>query len=214
MRVLVREALPRDGREVVTVRSDDDVPSAARVLLRHRIASAPVLDADGRLVGVVSESDLLRGRLARDPRAHFLERPDEDAPPRLVADVMTEHPVTVDVHGDLADAVHLLVERGIRALPVLDGRRLVGVLARRDVLRVTTLDDEEVRDAVAAKLAADLPGQSWTVEVTDGVVVLAGPHEEAARRIAAVLARTVPGVVRVGGEEPTSVDAPVRRERP
>ena len=193
--MLVREAM---RSPVVTVAEGDDVPHTARVLLHHGISSVPVVDGAGRLVGVVSESDLLRGRVGRDPRAHFLPR-DEDgaAPPRTVDAVMTKEPLTVDVGADLADATRLLLARRIKALPVMDGHRLVGVLARRDVLRTLAHSDGDVRDAVVARLREQDPAQDWEVTVTDGVVTLAGPLHGAAQRLAAVVARTVAGVVRV-----------------
>jgi CBS domain-containing protein len=211
--VLVREAMQVP---VVTVRDDDGVAHAARVLLHHRISSVPVVDGDDRLVGMVSESDLLRGRVGRDPRAHVLAGgEDEDASLRLVSDVMTPRVLTVDMRADLADAAALLLDHAVKALPVLDNRRLVGVLARRDVLRAVAHPDEEVRAAVLAKLAEELPRQAWRVEVEDGVVVLDGPYGGAQRRVATVLARTVPGVVRVvGTDDHLSIDEPVHRARP
>ncbi|WP_369053364.1 CBS domain-containing protein [Kineococcus terrestris] len=214
--MLVREAM---RTPVVTVQEDDHVAHAARVLLHHGISSVPVLDGEGHLVGIVSESDLLRDRVGRDPRAHLSSREDvaeEGAPPpRLVAEVMTTRPLTVDAAGDLADATELMLDRSVKAVPVLDGRRLVGVLARRDVLRTVAHADDDVRDAVLARLADDLPGTSWTVEVEDGVVTLDGPAEASQHRIAAVLARTVPGVVRVSTtDEHVSYDQPVPRARP
>ena len=72
--MLVREAMTRS---VATVAPDDSVHDAAQLLLQHRIASAPVVDDDGRLLGLVSEADLMRGRTEPDPRAHM--RPT-DAP--------------------------------------------------------------------------------------------------------------------------------------
>lgn len=193
--MLVREAMQV---VVVTLREDDDVAHAARVLLHHGISSAPVVGAGGELVGMLSESDVVRGRVGRDPRARFLPRDTHLAPvPGRVADVMTRHPVTVDGQTDLADATAVLLDRGFKALPVLDHHRLVGVLARRDVLRTLAHDDDEVREAVLARLAADLPGTRWQVDVREGVVTLAGPDGLAERRVAAVLARTVAGVVEV-----------------
>ncbi|NAZ84013.1 CBS domain-containing protein, partial [Kineococcus sp. R8] len=128
----------------------------------------------------------------------FLPRDeDEEAPPRTVAAVMTPEPLTVDVGADLADATRLLLSRRIKALPVLDQHRLVGVLARRDVLRTLAHSDEDVRDAVLARLHEQDPAQRWEVDVVDGVVTLDGPLHGAAQRLAAVVARTVAGVVRV-----------------
>ncbi|WP_432561655.1 CBS domain-containing protein [Kineococcus sp. SYSU DK003] len=209
--MLVREALP--SRQPVTLVADDEIAHAARVLLHHGFSSAPVLGTDGGLVGVVSESDLLRGRVRPDPRSHLLPHDDLDDTGeelfRTVAEVMTPHPVTVDLRDDLADAVAVLLDRGFKAVPVMDGHRLVGVLARRDVLRTLTHDDEDVRRAVQDRLAEDLPDQTWTVTADNGVVTVSGPYDAASQRVAAVVARTVPGVVRVAvTADPLSYDDP------
>ncbi|WP_432573068.1 CBS domain-containing protein [Kineococcus sp. SYSU DK005] len=214
--VLVREAMTVP---VVTVLDDDEVAHAARTLLHHRVSSVPVLDADGHLVGMVSESDLLRERLGSDPRSHEMDRDgdsgDGGAPPRTVAEVMTTRPLTVEPGADLSTAAALLLDHGIHAAPVCDGRRLVGILARRDVLRTVAHPDDDVRAAALARLAEDLPGQPWRVEVEDGVVTLDGVHDPGQRRIAAVLLRTVPGVVHVSGVDAhVSIDQPVARPRP
>lgn len=211
--MLVREAMQV---AVVTLREDDDVAHAARVLLHHGIASAPVLSPAGVLVGVVSESDVVRGRVGRDPRASFL--PHDTHPrsrPGRVGDVMTRDPVTVDGQTDLADATALLLERRIKALPVLEHHRLVGVLARRDVLRTLAHDDADVRTAVLRRLTEDLPGTEWTVAVREGVATLTGPAGLPERRVAVVLARTVAGVVEVvdaGGG--LRLDESLHRDRP
>ncbi|MFB9378712.1 CBS domain-containing protein [Kineococcus gynurae] len=201
---------------VVTLLEDDEVPHAARLLLHHSIASAPVLDAEGHLVGMVSESDLLRERLPQDPRAHFRADTDPlDTPPRTVADVMTPRPLTVDEHADLEEATRRLLDHGVKALPVVHGRRVVGILARRDVLRTLARTDDDVAADVRRRLEEDLPEDDWRVEVVDGVVTLGGPDSPAQRRIAAVLVRSVAGVVRVvDGDDLVSIDEPVHRVRP
>lgn len=211
--VLVREAM---NAPAVTVLQDDDLGHAARVLLRHDISSVPVLDDDGSLCGVLSESDLLRDRVGSDPRAHMSRQDGRPhAAARTVAEVMTPRPLTVQAGADLADAAELLTTHGIKALPVLEGRRLVGVLARRDVLRTTARPDDEVRDDVATRLTADLPGQEWRVQVHDGFVVLDGAYPASQQRIAAVLARTVAGVVGVGTvDDDLSLDRRPTRLRP
>ena len=211
--MLVREAMQT---AVVTLLEDDDVAHAARVLLHHGTSSAPVLSADGALVGILSESDVVRGRVGRDPRASFLPHDAHPtAPPSRVADLMTPHPVTVDGQTDLADATALLLERGVKALSVLEHQRLVGVLARRDVLRTLAHEDGEVREAVLRRLEEDLPGTGWAVDVREGVVTLAGPGGLSERRVAAVLARTVAGVVEVADLDGSlGLDESLHRSRP
>ncbi|MFZ5871214.1 MAG: HPP family protein [Actinomycetota bacterium] len=200
--MLVREVMTTPA---ITVRVDDTVRYAAELLLSHRIASAPVLDGDDQLVGIVSEADLLRGRTERDPRAHL--RPadaERDLPATLVADVMTSRPLWVRAGADVDDAARLLLDHGIKAAPVCDGRRVVGVVARRDLLRSFARPDDDIRRDVLRLLDELGQGTDWHVDVDDGVVAVSGPHPERRQRIAAVLARTVPGVVRVrqNGELP------------
>lgn len=185
---------------VVTVRDDDTVRRAAEVLLEHRIASAPVLDAEDRLVGIVSEADLLRGRTGRDPRAHLRPvGPDPEPPATTVAAVMTTRPLSVRSGADVDDASRLLLEHGIKAAPVVEGHRVVGVVARRDLLKSFARPDADVRRDVLDLLAAFGQDTGWEVQVSDGVVTLTStePERPDARQVAPVLARTVPGVVRV-----------------
>lgn len=194
--MLVREVM---STPAVTVRAGDSVRSAAEVLLRHRIASAPVLDEDDHLLGIVSEADLLRGRTERDPRAHL--RPPAaptPAPPETVRDVMSPRPLWVRAGDDVDDAARLLLDHGIKAVPVCEGHRVVGVVARRDLLRGLVRPDADVRRDVLALLDELGQGRDWHVEVTDGVVRLSGERAgDRTLRAATVLARTVPGVVRV-----------------
>lgn len=204
--MLVREVMTSP---VITVTEDTPVRRAIRVLHENDITAAPVVDAAGALVGVVSEMDLLRGEFEPDPRAWA--RPVRCAagpPPRRVADVMTREVVTVTENTDATVLVGLMVSKRIKSLPVLRGDRVVGIVSRRDLLRMLARSDEELRAEVLARIAEQYPGDpAWRVTVRDGVVELYGPAErdperdperDAARaEIAALLARTVPGVVRV-----------------
>ena len=209
--MLVSEAM---RTPVVCVHDDDPVHYAMELLLRHRIASVPVLDAADHLVGIVSEADLLRRRTGRDPRAHMIPVAEdaedaEEQPPLRVDDVMTPRPLTVRPDADTAEAAQVLLDHGIRALPVVQGRRVVGVVARRDLLRAAARPDDAVEAEVRALLSTLGDGHPWDVSVEDGVVTLQGPHSPQQQRVAAVLARTVAGVARVvqAGED-ARLDAP------
>lgn len=195
--MLVREVM---SAPVVTVSADDSIRFAARLLLKHAIASMPVLDSDGRLVGIVSEADLLNGRMGPDPRAHLrpLAEADDDLPPQTVGEVMTPRVLSIDPRADVAEAARLLLDHGIKAVPVVEGSRVVGIVARRDLLRALARDDEDIRAEVVALLQGLGPaGREWDVDVTDGVVTLFGPHSAEDQRVAALLARTVNGAIRV-----------------
>ena len=202
--MLVREVM---RASVVTVVEDASVRDAARVLVDHDVAAAPVVDGAGRLVGVVGEIDLIRRDVLPDQRAHALRvrvsaGPAGGPPPRTVRDVMTHDVVTVPPTADVADVVAVMVDHHLRSLPVVDGERLAGVVSRRDVVRVLIRDDELLRAEVARRLAGVMPGGPWLVGVADGVARLAcaGPVDArlpAWEALAGNVAATVPGIVGV-----------------
>lgn len=100
--------------------------NAIETLLQNKISGAPVVNAEGQLVGMLSEGDCLKGILTG---SYF-----EEAGVR-VGDVMSEALFTVDVDTDIVKAAECFVERRLRRLPVLEEGRLVGQISRRDVLR-------------------------------------------------------------------------------
>lgn len=194
--MLVREVMTVPA---ITLRRTDSVRHAIRVLYREDITAAPVLDETGRLVGVVSEMDLLRGEYEPDPRASV--RPPvttSEPPPRRVAEVMTPDPVTVTEITDVTVALDLMVGKRIKSLPVMRGEQVVGMLSRRDLLAMLARPDEELRADIVTALREQYPfGPHWEVEVHDGMAELRGGSNGHADRIAGLIARTVPGVVRV-----------------
>ncbi|MEJ5868574.1 CBS domain-containing protein [Pseudokineococcus sp. 5B2Z-1] len=208
--MLVREVM---SSPPVVLAPDDEVRWAAEVLLGRHLSAAPVVDEEGRLVGVLSDADLLRHRVGPDPRSSLRRGPlaDEEPPARTVADLMTTEVVAVRAGSDVARAAELLVDLGHRTLPVLSGSRVVGVVGRRDLLLAATRPDDDVARDVRTVLADYGAPASWAVEVVDGVVRLRGRERtEASHRLAATLARTVPGVLRVVVDDPAPQDAVVR----
>ncbi|MCK2215919.1 CBS domain-containing protein [Actinomadura sp. ATCC 31491] len=194
--MLVREVM---SAPAITVRRTDPVRHAIRVLHGNNITAAPVVDDNDRLVGVVSELDLLRGEFEPDPRATERRLPSPaEPPPRRVQEVMTGEAVTVTETTDVTSAIELMVGRRIKSLPVLRGEAIVGMVSRRDLMAMLARSDDELRKAVEAALHEQYPfGPRWTVAVRNGVAELSGPRHEHADKIADVLARTVPGIVRV-----------------
>jgi CBS domain-containing protein len=185
--------------DVVTATPEMPVREAIRLLLDSEVAALPVLDDRGRLVGIVSELDALRHRVAEDPRAHaaVLSAPDAP-PPRTVAEVMTEDVVALTDADDQAAFATLMALSGVRSVPVVRGERLVGIVSRRDLLRVLLRDDERIADDVRAALAEAGPAVgSWRVEVSDGFTVLTGTGSAAKGETARTVAVTVPGVTAV-----------------
>lgn len=194
--MLAREIM---SSPAVTVTPDATVKYVIQLLDHHAITSVPVVDRGGHLVGIVSEADLLRGEIEPDPRAHM--RPadgDREPPQRTVIDVMTPHVFSVAEGTDGADIARLMLDHGIKSVPVVRDRHVVGVVSRRDLLHVLARHDDWIREEVEERLREYAGGHSpWQVTVDDGEVVLVGHGDSEQQRVAVILARTVPGVVRV-----------------
>lgn len=116
----------------ITVHAETPAQAAAALLVAHGFTAAPVLDAGERLIGIVTEADLVRGRVL--PEGWGRGRHEEHGEP-LVGAVMTQVPLAVRPEDDLADVVSLMLEGHVRSVPIVDDGELVGILTRRDVLR-------------------------------------------------------------------------------
>jgi CBS domain-containing protein len=183
---------------VVTVTPETPVKEVAAVLVERGISAVPVLGEDGRLVGIVSEGDLVPlqalpepgGRLGHAELIRFL--------PRTAADAMTRRVVTISEDADAASAARLMLERSVRSLPVVRDGRMTGIVSRKDLLRMLARSDMALRAEVEELLAdPNLLLGAVGVAVSGGIVRLTGPRDRATRRLAGVLARSVPGVVGV-----------------
>jgi nitroimidazol reductase NimA-like FMN-containing flavoprotein (pyridoxamine 5'-phosphate oxidase superfamily) len=144
--------------------------------------------------------------MLKDPRAHL--RPvgaDDSEPPRTVAEVMTPDPVSIAPSADEAEAAAIMLQRGVRSVPVVSEGRLLGVISATDLLAATLRGDWAVAEGVRARLLEDGPQANWSVEAEDGMVMIAGPADRSAREAAVSLAETVPGVVRVRYQAAVSV---------
>jgi CBS domain-containing protein len=182
----------------VTVTPRAHCKEAAALLVQHRISALPVVDGDGRLVGIVSEADLLPLETSPDPRSQATPLPTRPMPlPRLVADVMTPEVYTVEEGTDLGVVAQRMLEAGVKRFPVVRGGRVVGVVSRHDLVKVLARSDADVEAGVRRTLADE--GMRLTtlgVAVRDGVVELTGADAQTLR-LAEILARSVPGVLDV-----------------
>ena len=196
--MLAREIMTE---KVVTVPESASVAEASGTLVTHEISAAPVVDPDGRVVGIVSDGDLLRDRLMPDPRAHLrpVDASGEGDPPRSVSAVMTTPVHTLPASADEAEILRLMLAYRIKSVPVVDAEhRVVGIVSRGDLLRGHTRSDDTLAKDVKGRLAElATDGDRWLVEVTDSVVTLAGPPGDSDRRLAVLVASSVPGVSRV-----------------
>jgi len=191
--MLVREVMTSPA---ITVLRSAPVKEAVELLDRHSIAAMPVVVKSGRLVGMVSEADVIREMVVPDPRAH--ELPIRPATPTFhsrVADIMSNHPLTVTGETELARAAELITSTVVKSLPVVDQEQVVGVISRRDIIRVLSRADLRIEAEIDELLRQS--GEDWLVDVTDGIALVDGPSDERQRELARVLVCTVPGVVGV-----------------
>jgi CBS domain-containing protein len=189
---------------VVAVGPYASAKKAGEVMAERGFAALPVVDVDNRLIGIVGEADVLRGRIPADPRLHLRRQSDETdvGHPLRVRDVMTAAVRSVDATTDVSDVARLLVDDHLRSVPVLDDEVLVGIVSRRDVLLVLGRPDSAIR-ADALQLVESYTGDPacWDVQVTDGVTAVrrtrGAPGVSPAVEEFAVgqLIRTVAGVV-------------------
>ncbi|MGB9644070.1 MAG: CBS domain-containing protein [Stellaceae bacterium] len=205
-------------RNVVTVGRETPVAQVIRLMLDNNISGLPVLDDDGKVVGIVTEGDLLRrsemgterhrprwleilmgpGRMAREyVRTHG----------RKVEAIMTADLISVAGDTPLDEVVGLMERHRIKRVTVLEGDLLVGVVSRLDLLRalLRAIDaqhsedrgDDDIREQILAELAraAWVPRDGLSISVKDGVVDLNGVIlEEKERQALRVVAENVPGV--------------------
>ncbi|HXM55350.1 MAG TPA: CBS domain-containing protein [Candidatus Dormibacteraeota bacterium] len=183
----------------ITVTPETHCKDAAALLVRHRISALPVVDANGRLVGLVSEADLLQLETTPDPRSQATPLPPRVEPvPRRVDEVMTPEVYTVDEDTDLGIVAQRMLEAGVKRFPVLRGDRVTGVVSRHDLVRVIARTDGDVEAGVKQALTEEgMRLSSVQVGVTDGVVELTGDGDRQTMRLAEILARSVPGVLDV-----------------
>ena len=120
------------SKEVVTIGTGRPLGEAAELLTKHRISGLPVVDVDGRLVGLISEADFVSALDVRHP----VRRKQMGT---VVDDLMTDHPVTISEDDTLETAVERMENKRVKRLVVVDGdARVRGIIARRDVLKMYT----------------------------------------------------------------------------
>ncbi|MER6030058.1 CBS domain-containing protein [Streptomyces sp. NPDC001851] len=194
-------------RKVVALRTGAAFKDIVRTMQEWGVSALPVLDDGGRVVGVVSEADLLlKEEYAEDAVGDFGPGPDPadevKADAVTAGELMTAPAVTVTPEAPLAHAARLMAHARVKRLPVVrhDGT-LQGIVSRSDLLKIFLRDDTDVAEQVRREVVTWLFGthaDTVRIRVRDGVVTLTGRvHETALVPIAARLARAVPGVVDV-----------------
>ena len=205
-------------RNVISVRPDETILKAARLMLQNRISGLPVVDVAGGLVGMVTEGDFLRRTELDTERRRpkwidFVLGPGRIADEfthtsgRKVAEVMTENPVTIGEDVSLAAAVELMEGKRIKRLPVLRDGKVVGIISRANLVRALVSlahesepagDDATIRDRILAAFAAQPWAPRIDVTVKDGIAELWGTiTDERMRKACMVVTENVSGVHRV-----------------
>ncbi|MEU6394694.1 CBS domain-containing protein [Streptomyces sp. NPDC046939] len=192
---------------VVAVGREATFKEVAKELERWKVSALPVLEGDGRVVGVVSEADLLAKEEFRDAdpdRSTQLRRlPDlAKAGALTAADLMSAPAVTVHPDATLAQAARVMARRKVKRLPVVDDEDILrGIVSRSDLLKVFLRTDEEIAEEVRREVVAFLfrvPVEPIRVEVKDGMVTLTGRvRDKSLEPTATRLIRAVEGVVDV-----------------
>ena len=200
--------------EVVRAEYGTPFKEVVRRLGEHHISGLPVVDEDERVIGVISETDLLVRQAEtpdpHEPKKHL--RPAGLTPSakkhaaksraRTAGQLMSEPPVTVHADNTIVEAARTMAEHRVERLPVIDeADRLVGIVTRRDLLRVFLRPDADIRTEVVDEVlvrALWLPPRSVDVSVTEGVVTLTGQMDrKSEKEIALSMTRQVDGVVAV-----------------
>ena len=202
----VRELMTR---EVLTVPPDASLKDVAAILAEHGISGLPVCDAAGRVLGVVSEGDILfkaqgarqrlGGALAWLVDSRLQSPAKQDA--RTAGEAMTSPPITITPDRPAAAAARIMLDRGVNRLPVVRDGTLVGIVTRADLVRAFTRADEEIvaeiRDDVLRR-ALWLEPDSVEITVRRGEVELAGEIETKSDvEVLRKLVQRIPGVVSV-----------------
>jgi len=179
----------------LTVREGASLKDALAMLDQHAITMLPVVSASGAIVGVLSEADIVRDAVPEEARANVESASGDELGRQLhsVAELMTRDAVTVPATTDLTIAAQVMTDRKVKSLPALDEHgRVVGVISRRDIVRILARTDKEVvrdLDDLFRRVGTD-----WRVDVRDGAVIISGQIFRNESALAEAAARTVLGV--------------------
>ncbi len=187
--------------DVAVAHSDTPFKDIVALLAERHVSGVPVLGKDNSVVGIVSETDLLRGT-SEHHRPFFASGRHGYEPHTVAAEMMTSPAVCAHPDTTVAHAAKLLAEEGVHRLPVVDTEgRLVGIVSRRDVLGVFLRSDSDLREEILGEIFGRtlwMDPSEVSVEVQSGVATLRGQVEtKALVEIAGTLTRGVDGVVDV-----------------
>jgi CBS domain-containing protein len=205
-------------REVITVSAAEPLKNVAKLLIDRRISGLPVVDEEGRLVGVVSEGDLLVKEEGERPRWKHRFRRMKEAEKRgarTAGEAMTSPALTVSPTASVAEAAALMLEREVNRLPVVEGGALVGIVTRADLVRAFARRDadiqQELEEDVLLRTFSIVP-ENVNVAVLNGEVTLTGEVEtDGVRDTLLAYLEQVPGLVAVHSQLTVRTDSHLPR---
>ena len=205
---------------VIAVRQGAPYKEMAAMLHEQRVSAFPVLDDDNKVIGVVSEADLLtkeafNGAVPGTLEGMLRQREHARASALTAAELMTKPPVTIGPDAPVAQAARLMYSRRVKRLPVTsDDGTLIGIVSRADVLSVYSRPDAEIQHEITQDLILGMflcDPDRFTVTVTDGIVTIEGtPESTVVGRDIIEAARHVEGVVAVRDRLSYLQDIPYR----
>jgi CBS-domain-containing membrane protein len=211
--------------EVVSVDETAGFKQMVELIEQHRISALPVVDGQRRVIGVVSEADLILKEDRIDLgeqhvfESHRRRQERERAGATTARELASVPAVTIGPGDSVREAAKLMHDRAIKRLPVVDGDgRLVGVISRSDVLRVFMRSDDEIRreiveDVIRHTMLLDAP--TLVISVTDGIVTATGEVDRKTdAEILTRLSAAVAGVVAVESHIRYRYDDEKQRGRP
>jgi len=204
-------------RPVITVTPETTIVEAANTMLRQHVSGLPVVDATGKLVGIVSEGDFIRRSEIGTQRKRarwltFILGPGKAATDFVhehgckVAEIMTPEPLTITEDTALEEIVQLMEKNNVKRLPVIRGDNIVGIVSRANLLQAVaslarqipdpTADDDHIRNRIIDVLGKnDWCPHGLSIIVRDGIVHLSGViTDERSRQAAIVGTESIAGV--------------------
>jgi CBS domain-containing protein len=202
---------------VITIQPDASVREVAKILLANRISAVPVVDKSDRLLGIVSEADLIhRAEIGTERSSsrwlellvgnHTLAQNFIKSHARRIADVMTRDVITVTASTPLGEIVRLFEKHRIKRVPVVDNGKIVGIVARANLLQALLRSQHDTSpggfkaSTLQADMVTDLEAEPWwpgnvNVIINDGAAQLWGIVEAQVQKDAIrVAVESIPGV--------------------
>ncbi len=200
--------------DVLTVSPEESLKAAARLMVERGVSGLPVVNAEGKLVGIITEADFLEREADRSHRRlldALMHKPDTVSEAETVGQVMSTHPVVIYPEASVTEAARVMSHHHVKRLPVVnDEGRLQGIISRGDVVTVFTRPDDVIEDEVREDIIDRvllLDGDSIDVTVDEGMVKLSGRlPTRTDKRLLEEMVRRVDGVVSMESDVTFEID--------